>query len=190
MPATPSAIKTPTLSADQELTVLGLDALEWRHHGGHILMPLMCDGPAERPQARAAGRHGSQLPFVERRQPHRLERPAPYLQQLAVRAKQQQRAIGRDHLDAGFLGGRVQIESLAELGTHHALECEHEALQLTVEALVGQAILHDRDGDAAVTSTTTITRPYQAVRRDRMDQVIDVRRLEGRRSACTLRPGE
>ena len=37
-PATTSAISTPTAERSQELTMLGLDAVERCHHGGDVLM--------------------------------------------------------------------------------------------------------------------------------------------------------
>ena len=39
----------------------------------------------------------------------------------------------------------IEIKSLAELGAQHALEREHQAIELAVETFVCQALLRDRD---------------------------------------------
>ena len=61
---------------------------------------------------------------------------------------------------------RPEVKSLAELGPHHAFEREHEPLQLAVEPLVGQALLHERTRPPHRSQgRSPTTRLYQAVRR-------------------------
>ena len=60
-----------------------------------------------------------------------------------------ERAIGSDHFDAGFVGGSLQVESFAEFGPHDAFERQHEALQLAVQPLERETLLHDGDGHRA-----------------------------------------
>ena len=70
---------------------------------------------------------------------------SPYGEQPSVRLRQEEGSIGRDHLDAGFVGRGLELEPFPELGPHDALKRQHQTSEFLVETLMRQLVLHDQD---------------------------------------------
>ena len=126
-----------------------LELVERRHHHGDVGVLTVLDALGEHAHLDAVDHGGVEDVGHEAGTPRDVGRRAPPRQQSAVGPCEDQRAIRGEHLDARFVGGRLEAESFAELRAHHALQREHQPFQLVVEALEHHALLPDVDDERA-----------------------------------------